>query len=422
MNRVQRTALVLVTLLVLASVMPAPALAYTQDAAEEPHRLSIEYLRQQTYPGSDIVIEQKLNAGSNYDRYIASYRSEGLKQYALLTVPRGTKPATGWPVIIFNHGYIPPTQYRTTERYVAYVDGFARAGYIVFRPDYRGHGSSEGSASSAYGAPDYTIDVLNAVASIKRYADADPNRIGMWGHSMGGFITLRAMVVSPDIKAGVIWGGVVGSYEDMLAQWRRRTTSSSSPTTTLRRGWRTELVEEFGQPEADPAVWRTLSANHYLTDLNGPVQLHHARGDASVPVVLSEGLAAQGRAAGMPIELFAYPGDNHNISGNFGRAMASSVAFFERWVKQPVSFRELKGPSVLARQGTINVRRGPGTSFPVVGQLRINESLPIIGRNADGSWWQVRTVTGTSWVAASVSVTVRAVDVPVASVAEANEG
>ena len=177
-----------------------------------------------------------------------------------------------------------------------------------------------------------------------------------------------------------------------------------------------------GQPEVAAEVWRTLSANHYLTDLNGPVQLHHARGDASVPVVLSEGLAAQGQAAGMPIELFAYPGDNHNISGNFGRAMASSVAFFDRWVKQPVSFRELKGPSVLARQGTINVRRGPGTSYPVAGQLRIDESLPIIGRNADGTWWQVRTATGTAWVAASVSITVRAVDVPVASVAEANEG
>ena len=47
-------------------------------------------------------------------------------------------------MIVFNHGYIPPAEYRTTERYVAYVDGFARNGYIVFRPDYRGHDQSEG--------------------------------------------------------------------------------------------------------------------------------------------------------------------------------------------------------------------------------------------------------------------------------------
>ena len=40
-------------------------------------------------------------------------------------------------------------------------------------------------------SPDYTIDVLNAVSSMQRYQDADPNRIGMWGHSMGGMATLR---------------------------------------------------------------------------------------------------------------------------------------------------------------------------------------------------------------------------------------
>ncbi len=134
---------------------------------------------------------------------------KALKQYALLTVPQGEPPATGWPAIIFNHGYIPPEVYRTTERYVAYVDGFARNGYVVFRADYRGHGFSEGEARGAYGNPDYTIDVLNGLASVKRLDYVDPDRIGMWGHSMGGYITLRAMVTSPDIKAGVIWAGVV---------------------------------------------------------------------------------------------------------------------------------------------------------------------------------------------------------------------
>ena len=159
-------------------------------------------MREQVYPGSDLVIEQKLQPGANYQRYIASYLSEGLKQYGLLTVPNGNPATTGWPVIIFNHGYIPPEQYRTTERYVAYVDGFARNGYVVFRPDYRGHDKSEGEASGGYGSPAYTIDVLNALASVKRYTGVDPNRIGMWGHSMGGHITLRAMVVTQDIKAG----------------------------------------------------------------------------------------------------------------------------------------------------------------------------------------------------------------------------
>ena len=86
-----------------------------------------------------------------------------------MTVPNGDPPATGWPVIIFNHGYIAPAEYRTTERYVAYTDGFSRNGYIVFKPDYRGNGKSEGIAQGSYYSPGYTIDVLNALSSIKKY-------------------------------------------------------------------------------------------------------------------------------------------------------------------------------------------------------------------------------------------------------------
>src|ERR1700704_7134802 len=127
--------------------------------------LAILAMRQRNYPGSDLVIERTLAAGSNYHQYVASYQSDGLKIFALLTVPNGAKPATGWPVIIFNHGYIPPTVYRTTERYIAYVDPFRRNGYVVFKPDYRGNGSSEGQPEGAYYSPAYAIDDLNALAS-----------------------------------------------------------------------------------------------------------------------------------------------------------------------------------------------------------------------------------------------------------------
>src|SRR5215216_6232068 len=294
--------------------------------------LQIEAMRARDYPGSDVVIEQVLDPGVNYSRYYVSYRSDGLKIYALMTVPNGEKPATGWPVIIFNHGYIPPDVYRTTERYVAYVDLIARSGYIVFRSDYRGHDRSEGEPGGAYSNTGYTVDVLNAVASMKRHPDADPNHIGMWGHSMGGYITLRSMVITEDIKVGVIWAGVVASYPDMLTRWRRGTPSAITPTPSS-RSWRFSLVQEYGSPEENPEFWSSISANSYLRNLSGPIQLHHGTADADVPLEFSELLFYQMIEADQYVELYKYEGDNHNISNYFSQAMQRTIEFFDRYLK-----------------------------------------------------------------------------------------
>jgi fermentation-respiration switch protein FrsA (DUF1100 family) len=298
------------------------------------HPLTIESLRQQDFPGSDITIEETLEPGSNYDRYIASYLSEGLRIYALLTVPTGEKPSEGWPAIVFNHGYIPPGQYRTTERYVDYVDALARNGYIVFKSDYRGHGNSEGQATGGYGSPAYTLDVLNAMASIKKFSDADPDRVGMWGHSMGGHITLRSMVTSRDIKVGVIWAGVVAPHPDLLTQWRLPNHVHPEAAPNSPRRWREDLVEAYGSPEENPEFWAAISPNSYVSDISGPVQLHHSPADNHVPAGFSETLFTQLQDAGQPVEYYTYENDDHNISNNFTSAMTRSIAFFDTYLKR----------------------------------------------------------------------------------------
>jgi uncharacterized protein len=291
--------------------------------------IQIDALRAREYPGSDILIEAVLDPGVNYSRYYVSYLSDGLKIYALMTVPDGPKPATGWPVIVFNHGYIPPNVYRTTQRYIAYVDQIARNGYIVFKSDYRGHDRSEGTPGGGYVNPNYTVDVLNAIASVKRYADADPNRIGIWGHSMGGYITLRSMVITKDIKVGVIWAGVVAPYPDLFTRWN----AGAIPVRAAPGSWVYSLEQAYGSPAENPQFWNSISANAYLHDLNGPIQIHHGTVDEEVPLEFSQMLYDELQQAGRAAELYTYEGDNHNISKNFSLAMQRTVEFFDRYLK-----------------------------------------------------------------------------------------
>jgi uncharacterized protein len=308
---------------------PSPTAAVAQPTLSP---LAIDAMRQRDYPGSDLAIVQTLAPGSNYRRYVVSYRSDELKIFALLTVPNGPKPATGWPVIIFNHGYIPPAEYRTTERYIAYVDAFARNGYIVFKPDYRGHGSSEGPPSSAYGSPGYTVDVLNAVTTMQRYSEVDDNRIGMWGHSLGGNITLRSLVIDPRIKVAVIWAGVTASYQDILYNWRRP-AGTPTPPPSVRGTWRQDWIAQYGTPSQNARFWDSISPMAYLADITAPVQIHHGTADHEVPLMFSQKLAQQLQEKGKSVEFYTYAGDDHNLSASFSTAAARSVAFFNRYLK-----------------------------------------------------------------------------------------
>lgn len=297
--------------------------------------LSIESMRQREYPGSDIVIEETLSPEKSYSRYIVSYISDGLKVYALLLVPNGSAPVDGWPTIILNHGYIIPERYTPDGNYVPYADAFARNGYIVFKPNYRGHGKSEGEPTSAYFAPDYIVDDLNGLSSIKKYPFVDPGKIGVWGHSMGGFITLKDLVIErEDIKAASIWAGVVGSYNDILFNWQRVVTyKPDAEDLRLRHQNRDLLIKTYKTPSENPAFWNLIDPTYYLSDITAPVQIEVGLADTQVPPEFSKSLYDKLKSAGKTVEYHEYPGSNHNINQDFTQAMKRTIDFFDRYLK-----------------------------------------------------------------------------------------
>jgi uncharacterized protein len=297
--------------------------------------LDISALKAKSYPGSAIVVDTTLSPGPGYNRYIVSYQSDGLTLNGLLTVPTGAKPAGGWPVILLNHGYIPPTEYSTEQSYAGIVAPLAEAGYIVFKPDYRGHANSPGTPHQPYVAPDYVIDSLNALASIKQYPDANPDKVGVWGHSMGGNITLHELVLNHGFKAAVLMAGVVGSYRDILDWFAHRvatgvlTTQNDQETDQLLQ----QMVAAHGTPQANPGYWNAIDPTYFVSDITTPVLIQVGSADPVVPPTFSKELTAQLRGAGKSVSFHLYPGADHNMSPDTGAAMAEAVAYFDQYLK-----------------------------------------------------------------------------------------
>lgn len=294
--------------------------------------LTIPYLRARSYD-SQIDKLRIVREQPTYDGYLTSYISDGFKINGYLTIPKGEMPIEGWPAIIFVHGYIPPTTYQTLEKYEDYVDYLARSGFVVFKIDLRGHGDSEGEPGGAYYSSDYVIDTLSAYSALQSAEFINPQRIGIWGHSMAGNVVLRSLAVKPEIPAVVIWSGAGFSYDDLL-KYGLNDNSYRPPTDNsnrLRR--RNELFSTYGQFSKESNFWSQVAPTSYLQDIKGAIQLIVARDDDVVSPNYSRDLNLILDKTTIQHELNEYPSGGHNISNpSFVPAMDATVRFFNKYL------------------------------------------------------------------------------------------
>jgi fermentation-respiration switch protein FrsA (DUF1100 family) len=110
-----------------------------------------------------------------------------------------------------------------------------------------------------------------------------------------------------------------------MYRWPNK-TPASIPQAVL--NLRQKAVDRYGTPTAKPEFWNSLSANSYLQDLGGPLQLHIGSADEEVPPAFHTRLSQQLKAIGHPVASYVYPGDNHNLSRYLLTALDRSVAFF----------------------------------------------------------------------------------------------
>lgn len=273
----------------------------------------IEQLRQREFKGGEIKIEETVADNDSYTSYIFSYPSDDLTIYGRMNVPKGQGP---FPVILLNHGYFNQSSFQSGDGTQTMADILVRQGYLTLASDYRGFGKSEDDGQGSRGhRPDYAIDVLNLISSVKTLDKADSTQIGMWGHSMGGEVSLRTAEATNALKAVVLWAPTSANASDNAAFYGRGGSRSSSPA-----------------PNSDT---EGTSPINYLQYINVPISLHQGLSDTEVNPEWSKELNDALKKAGKQVEYFEYPGQDHSFR-NLGWDLISerTIVFFDKNLKQ----------------------------------------------------------------------------------------
>ncbi len=278
--------------------------------------LSIPELVARTYGAGQLKNWQVLNKAAGFTRYLISYPSDGLTIYGFMDVPTAP-PQTGslYPVIVAVHGYIDPRIYQTVDYTARYADQLAGAGFLVLHPNLRNYfPSDKGPNLFRVG---YTIDVLNLIAIVRvqgsqpgALQQASPTAIGLWGHSMGGGISIRAMTVDPQIRAVVLYSAVSGDEKQNASKFPGTLDGRATPP-----------------PDSIPDdVYLRVSPVYFYDRVQAAVSIHYGLADKTVPPAWSETLCNQLQALQKSVECFSYPNEAHIFGG------ASDQLFIQRTI------------------------------------------------------------------------------------------
>lgn len=268
---------------------------------------------------SSIIVERELAEQEKYKSFIVSYQSEGTKQYALMNIPKNTKPENGWPVVVVNHGHIPPYQYSTINSYKNTAGYYASSGFLVLKPDYRGHDKSEGIATQFIFRNQYAVDVLNLIASISSVTDANPDKIFIYGHSMGADVSLQVAEVSSRIKGVTLWAPAITTYPLSITYFGK----NYGPAVTG-----DETYESLMQKTMATYGTKRLSALENIDKVTVPIIIQHSQTDKSVPFTWGTQLFEALKKQNKNVVFYDYPNDNHDLGVNWSQALERDVIFF----------------------------------------------------------------------------------------------
>ncbi len=213
--------------------------------------------------------------------------------------PNGFDASKKYPVIVYLYGgpHVQMVQKRWGGGRDYLVQYLAQQGYVVFTVDNRG----SDNRGTAFENPIYKamggVEVEDQIAGVKflhQFPWVDKERVGVHGHSYGGYMTLMAMFKAPEyFKAGVSGAPVTdwGLYD-------------------------THYTERYmGNPKTDAEAYKNSSVFPYATNLKGPLLIYHGMADDNVLFKNSTKLYKILQDNNIQFYSMDYPGKKHSIRG-----------------------------------------------------------------------------------------------------------
>ncbi len=258
--------------------------------------------------------------------------SDGVEVHAQLfkstAAPAGTDARQ--PALVYVHGG-PPRQMLLGWHYMDYYANdyaanqyLASRGFIVLSVNYRlgiGYGFAfhNPERAGARGASEY-LDVLAAGKWLQTRSDADPQRIGIWGGSYGGYLTALALGRNSDVfAAGVDIHGV--------HNWERQGRAAPNTAAALAG----DGITEADLAEAAKVMYQSSPVSSVKT-WRSPVLLIHADDDRNVEFHQTVDLKQRLLERGVHVEELVIPDDIHDflLFRSWVKVATATGAFFQR--------------------------------------------------------------------------------------------
>ena len=302
------------TLLCLGSTATSPAMPYRVTSSGR--ELIAKNVLPATFPEAQLVTPKQVVFESE----------DGLEIHGQLFTPKNQKQRG--PALIFTHGG-PIRQMLLGWHYMQYYHNayamnqyLASKGYTVLSVNYRlgimyGRAFREPPNSVWRGASEYQ-DVVAGAKFLQTLDNVDPQRIGLWGGSYGGFLTAMGLARNSDIfKAGVDFHGV-HDWATFLPMWVAEVDAKNAEVAPDVKEAR-ELAFK-SSPVASVATWRS------------PVLFIHGDDDRNVPFQQTTDLVEKLRAQKVAFEELIIPDEIHDLLrwSDWIRAYRATAEFFDR--------------------------------------------------------------------------------------------